>query len=175
MPYDEESFKAGFALGRVLWKPPSRMKNVNTGLGWTAKKEWLRYDAGTYATANSNRPYISKVNDGWAICVYAEDCNDGEWNDDWCGCVFISTDRNAAAQTMGGYGSSTIGTLTYLGLTWYVAEAAQNATWGGATSMDTDLVSLDCGGTHFFNINGSSMDQTWFEYIMTAAGVRVTA
>lgn len=44
MSYDAASFKAGFALGRMLWRPPYyTTQYIDTGLGWRAKADYLRW------------------------------------------------------------------------------------------------------------------------------------
>ena len=51
MPYDATSFKAGFALGRMLWRPPMpTVAYTDVGLGWKAKTEYLRWYAGVMGT-----------------------------------------------------------------------------------------------------------------------------
>ena len=56
MSYDADSFKAGFALGRILWRPPTLRGDQDTGLGWAADPEYLVYNAGTFlGTCNDRR------------------------------------------------------------------------------------------------------------------------
>lgn len=51
MPYDATSFKAGFALGRMLWRPPMpTVAYTDVGLGWKAKTEYLRWYASAMGT-----------------------------------------------------------------------------------------------------------------------------
>ena len=69
MSYDGESFKAGLALGRLLWQPPGKVPFLNTGLGWTADPAYLVKDAGTYLGEQRGR-YWYKARDGYAVCCY---------------------------------------------------------------------------------------------------------
>ncbi len=146
---------------------------VDTGLGWMAKQKYLAYDAGTVlATAeNSSRPRYSKTNRGFAICQIVENANDGQYGGDWCYALLISTDRAAAAVT--GYQPG-IYTLQYLGLTWYIGGAGQNADWGGATTLNTTFPKVDAGGARISVINSTAyFSPEFFAEIMQAAGVRL--
>ena len=78
MSYDAESFKAGFALGRMLWRPPQNT-NVTPGVVWTADPQFLIYTAGTIYCENSGTrtPYV-KSRRGQAICVIITKANANE-------------------------------------------------------------------------------------------------
>ena len=131
MSYDEASFKAGFALGRALWKPPRTKTEIDTGFGWTADPAWMMYDADTWIGTNGGRSYY-KGRNGWAVVAW---CNPaintgGIQPGTWYGAYIISTDSNAAA--IKDYNGS-IHTdvpnphapLQYLGLTWYFSVGSQ--------------------------------------------------
>lgn len=121
MSYDADSFKVGFALGRILWRPPTLLMLRDTGLGWSADPTWLAYDAGT-DLGTSNERHFYKANDGYAIAVYAVDADEN-----WRGPVLISTDFGAIATNYNSDGAE----FTYLGLTWRVNHGYhyRNATY----------------------------------------------
>lgn len=45
MSYDADSFKAGFALGRILWRPPGIIPHVLPDIGWTASPKLIIDDS----------------------------------------------------------------------------------------------------------------------------------
>ena len=69
MSYDEASFRAGFALGRALWRPPASVGDVDTGLGWKANPNYLARDAGEYLGTQEERNWY-KYADGYAVCCF---------------------------------------------------------------------------------------------------------
>lgn len=130
MSYDAASFKAGFAVGRMLWRPPTLRGDQDTGLGWSADPTWLAYAAGT-DLGTSNERHFYKANDGYAIAVYAVDA-EGNWR----GPVLISTNLDYVATNYVRSGDQ----FTYLGLTWYVYHGYHyiNATYTTPLRIWTD-------------------------------------
>lgn len=113
MSYDAESFKAGFAVGRMMWRPPTLIGTVDTRLGWTADPAWLVYDAGTDLGSNNYGHYY-KRNDGWAIAIWDQrTANNGLP-------VLFSTDANAAYTTASWLYSG----VDSEGHTWYIGTGA---------------------------------------------------
>lgn len=174
MPYDATSFKAGFALGRMLWRPPTKSGVIDTGLGWTADREWLTYAAGIVATApGSSRTPYTKTNDGWTVICTLYNGDDGQHGGDWCDVVTISTVRDNAVTTVPN-ASIWIRTYTYLGLTWYAGVNGQNAIYGGCTRLVSNYPEIDMeGGQVVYNRAGDpTIIEAVFLQIMQAAGVR---
>lgn len=174
MSYNSDSYMAGLALGRLLWRPPS----VMTALGWDADRRCLTFRANTVlasADHSSRTPYI-KTNDGWAICVIAENTCDSQFGGNWAWVYVISTYEAATKFHIPGF--SEIGTLSYqyLGLKWYITASAQNARYGGATELHTAFPKIDFGGRDIATINGTGLFYDPFVEIMQAMHVRrVTA
>jgi len=149
MPYDKESFLAGFAVGRTLWTPPMPMAPGNP-MGWTADSEWLVTLPGILATADhsSRSPYI-KVNSGQCVGVYLINGSTPGYGSDWIGIFLISTNPQYMTlylNTEDGWWTSVKGTCSYLGKTWYYSGFNQNSQWGGGTSLNTDLPVFDAQG-----------------------------
>ena len=177
MPYDAESFKAGFAIGRLLWKPPIKRASGDTGLGWAANPAWLTYSAGIVATApTGNRTPYTKPNDGWTVICTLYNGDDGQYGGDWCDVATISTIRDNVIVTVPDAYQS-INSYTYLGLTWYAGISGQNSIWGGCTRLESSFPEIDMGGDQVvYNRGGDpTMIESVFLRIMQAAGVRRTS
>ena len=142
---------------------------VDTGLGWTANRAYLVYDAGTVATsAPGTRQPITKDQDGWCVGVYLTNFNQGWAGDGWAGVALIST---VPGNVTGNAPSGLTNGFSHLGLYWYVHWTAQNDAWGGADYYDTGLPELDLNGA--YQPPNASMTQEIFETIMEASGVRL--
>ena len=131
MSYDEASFKAGFALGRALWKPPRMKTDIDTGFGWTADAPYLMYAADTWIGTNGGRSYY-KGRNGWAIVVWCDPVTNttGHSPGTWYGAYVISTDSDAAAikDYNGGVHTGSpnpLAPVEYLGRTWYFSVGSQ--------------------------------------------------
>ena len=175
MAYDKNSFLAGLALGRALWRPPYNDNPIYTGLGWTANSRFLVHDKDTIlATADqSSRTPYTKSTDGWAICVVCENVCDSQWYGDWVFLYLMSTVNNYSALTVPDGASSV--TYDYLGLTWYVRGAGQNAHYGGATSLNTHYPVIHYNGEDIATINRTPLHEDAFLHLMQEAGVRLTS
>lgn len=120
MSYDAASFKAGFALGRMLWRPPALRGDQDTGLGWSADPSWLIYDPDIYL-GRANDRYYHKQQGGWAIAFFSH-----QTPSLWTGPVLVSTEYSAVEEYYkNAYGQyvgyiSPNDSFTYAGLTWYV-------------------------------------------------------
>ena len=176
MAYDKNSFLAGLALGRVLWRPPYSNEDIDTGLGWTANSRFLVHDANTIlATAEeSSRTPYTKTNNGWAICFVCENVNDTQWSGDWVNLYVISTVDNNTRFSVPNVGTSTVD-YDYLGLRWRVRASGQNASWGGATSLITNYPVFHYNGEDISRVNGTPLYEEYFIQLMQAAGVRLTS
>ena len=174
MSYDADSFKAGFALGRMLWRPPQNT-NVTPGIVWTADPQFLIYAAGTIYCENSGTrtPYV-KSSRGQAICVIITNANANEAGGHWTWPYLISTDSDATKSSRPSAGINNAVTFTYLGLTWYCRnQVAYNQSWGGSTDVVSDWPIFDWDGEQAGIINGTPMLQSTFERIMSLANVRL--
>lgn len=162
MSYDADSFKAGFALGRMLWRPPTMNTGIDTGLGWTADPDYLRFAANTYLGRSNDRNFY-KSRDGYAIAVYGVDHGDGQYGYNWYGPFLISTDQNAVRYYYGGTQLTYQGTVNYLGRTWYYNSNHhyQNA-------------SYDTGGLQVWTGTRPTKSEVIIA-ILQAAHVRITA
>ena len=87
MSYDAASFKAGFALGRMLWRPPTQAgrNGQDTGLGWGADAQFLVSDKDIYLGSNGpdTHRHFYKTYDGVAagafLNVYSFDYLSGSY------------------------------------------------------------------------------------------------
>lgn len=112
MSYDAESFKAGFALGRLLWRPPTQLYDP-LDLGWICDPQFLRYEAGTDLGVNNYAHYVKRYN-GWAIAIWEQrDANNGLP-------ILVSTDQDAAYTSADWLYSGTDSG----GHTWYIGTGA---------------------------------------------------
>lgn len=174
MSYDAESFKVGFALGRLLWKPPIIISNVQPGIGWTASPEYIiRNHEEIFATApGSTRTPFVKTNNGQAICYIALDNNGTQWSGHWNSVFLISTNRDYAAFTCAG-GTSLIGWVEYdyLDLHWYICASGGSPTWGHVTTIETTYPTYNYDGENISTINGTVLWEAPFREIMQRAGV----
>lgn len=178
MSYDESSFLAGLAVGRMLWRPVQKSQNVgpypDTGLGWTAAPGFLVYDANTIlATADqSSRTPYTKSSDGWAICFVCENVNDSQWNGDWVNLYVISTVNDNTQFSVPNVGTSVVG-YDHLGLHWTIRSSGQNATWGGATVLNTDYPVFHYNGENIGVVNGTPLYEDEFQHLMQMAEVHL--
>lgn len=166
MSYDEASFKAGFALGRALWKPPRMKTDIDTGFGWTADPAYLVYNADTYLGRVGGRQFY-KTNSGWAVSVMAIN-QGGTYGGNWTGPMIISTDQSAVAYTVissadGTHHLTSQGSFVYLEKTWYY-----NAQW----HISNASVGDDAGRPIFYgnNVTHPQVDIN----VLQAARVRMT-
>lgn len=150
MSYDADSFKAGFALGRLLWRPPARV-TADTGLGWSAYPEYLTLTAGDYLGRVGISSYYSyhqypyyKTGDGVAVGVFVYNRMNGEVN--YCGPILLSTasanvrfERRHSGYSDVTYFTANGETLQYAGLTWYVNA---NGAWGNPSNYTKGLLPL---------------------------------
>lgn len=122
----------------------------STGLGWSAKKEFLVYDAGTIATADSGQrtPYI-KLYDGYAVGAYTINGTTPGFGNDWVGIHLFSTDPTYVGMqlhTERDWYECRLFSFEYLNLTWYWTAFNQNSRWSGANSLNTSLPVFDATG-----------------------------
>lgn len=115
MSYDADSFKAGFALGRAMWRPPQKEIETDTGLGWSASPEYLVNNQGTWICDVGDRVY-NKYTDGFAIAVLSD-----KQHSSWVGPLLISTVIQNVYTTQGP--GRDIASFVYDGITWYVSFA----------------------------------------------------
>lgn len=140
--------------------------DAGSGLGWTARREYMVNDADTLlGEADSSRsPYI-KSNDGWAICANTQR-ELGAGGRLFFGPTLISIDINAIRYTVRGRDAFEATTaVSFLGLTWYV----NHSQWNSIYYSGTDVVT-----SSFPIIDGQGMDdQTIALMTLRAAGVRL--
>lgn len=110
MAYDRDSFLAGLTVGRTLWRPPSQIGDIDTGLGWTANAGWLVYRAGTNLGGNNFTSSYIKGFDGWAICIWVQRAENNGLP------ILASTIYNAAVVSPGPVRTL----IDAAGHTWYV-------------------------------------------------------
>lgn len=113
MSYDAASFQAGFALGRMLWRPPTMYIGQDTGLGWSADPEYLRYSAGADLGRNNYSSYTKRY-DGWAIAIWEQRAANNGLP------ILMSTDRNAAYTSASWLYTG----VDSAGHTWYIGTGA---------------------------------------------------
>lgn len=147
-------------------------QDVYTGLGWTAKRAFMVYDAGTelvrYGGGSSRTPY-NKATDGWAICCVV--INAGPvYNTQWTGPLLISTVQENVRYTVVGVEHLVTNQFVYDGLIWTLNRDYWNAPpWSGGDQIPvTDYPVFDATG---YPITSSDMTQIALA-VMQAAGVR---
>ncbi len=142
----------------------------DTGLGWTAKQEYLVYDAGDVATSKpGSRTPVTKVNNGWAVGAYLTNFNEGWAGSGWVMVACISTVPSSAALTGIAVFNGTH--ADFLGQTWYSYIVGQNNFWGGADYYDTDLPEINMNNAYF--PPNVPLSNDFFLRIMEEAGVRL--
>ena len=143
MPYDRDSFLAGLAVGRTLWRPHRDLGNVTPPVGWTADPEYLIYDADLWLASqfdDRQRDYYKAFN-GKAIGIYAIGYKVRNTYGVWQGPILISPDSSAATLYYYWMGKQTAwptGQVDYLGITW-----RYNTSWnynGVPREYDTSLI-----------------------------------
>jgi len=178
MSYDESSFLAGLAVGRMLWRPVQKSQNVepypDTGLGWTASPGFLVYDANTIlATAEqSTRTPYTKNRDGYAICFVCENICDSQWSGDWVFLYLISTVQTNTDFSVPNVGGSRV-EYDYLGMHWYIRGTGQSPSWGGASELITNYPVFHYNGENIGLINGNPLYEDEFQHLMQMAEVHL--
>lgn len=173
MSYDADSFKAGFALGRMLWRPPQDT-NIAPDIGWTADPEYLVSTAGIelvqYGGGSSRTPYIKQTN-GLALCCVVTNLGP-VYSQYWTGPLLISTDKNYVRYMVGDMLLLESNTISYLGLTFYLNRDYWNSPqWsGGDQTPVTSFPVFDASG---YSVTASDMTSVALA-IMQAANVRLT-
>ncbi|MBQ7143893.1 MAG: hypothetical protein IJR65_01890 [Oscillospiraceae bacterium] len=153
--YDRDSFLAGLAAGRALWRPPD-----DRAEGWTCDPAYRVYFAGTDLGSVLSRHFYKERN-GLAVGVFAKN-----YIGSWCGPILLSTDPDAVRYYYGGthLGQGPGAPFEYLGMTWYI-NSMHHFTNPSTYSYGT-LLPLDCGGM------GLNDYASLGRYILQAAGVR---
>lgn len=146
-------------------------QDIYTGLGWTANKEYLVYDAGTELVrySGSSRTPYNKMQDGWAICCVITNAGP-VYNTQWTGPLLISTVQENVRYTVGGVARLEANQFAYAELIWTLNQDYWNAPlWGGGDQIPvTDYPVFDATG---YPITSSDMTQIALA-VMQAAGVR---
>lgn len=158
MSYDEASFKAGFALGRALWKPPRMKTDIDTGFGWTADPAYLVYGEGTFL-GQLNERYFYKIESSWAVSAWSINREPSGWNSP----VLISTSQDAVKYRCNGTQLGYEYSFEYLGKTWY--SNGQYALTGGEVVDSANRPIVDC---QYHDYRQSMID------VLQAAHVRLT-
>lgn len=159
MSYDADSFKAGFALGRILWRPPTLRGDQDTGLGWAADPEYLVRAEG-YWICNVGSRVFSKYVDGPAIAVTQDHCTSN-----WVGPMLISTVREYVYTTQGP--GQAIGTFEYGGLTWY----ASYSYWLPDANYSSHVPVITAADGTWPNTSQGGVDMA--KYVMRKAHLRI--
>lgn len=129
MSYDAASFMAGFALGRLIWQPPTLIGEVDTGLGWTANPAYLVYDEGADLGSN-NYGHYTKRYDGWAIAIWEQRTPSNGLP------VLFSTSADAA----------------YTSVSWlYSGQDSGGHTWYIGTGAGEQGAGINSGGLMVYN------------------------
>lgn len=150
--YDRDSFLAGLAVGRSLWRPPILTPKIPY-VYWTADPEFLVYDGDTFLCHQQNTWYnrdYYKLRDGKAIGVYVKDW-DNQYGTDWYGPVLISPDSASVGYTNA---AGWVGEVDYMGLTWYYNTGYHITSRDGEVLYITDLVEYgpDAGPNNADNV-----------------------
>lgn len=169
MSYDADSFKAGFALGRLLWRPPV-ISDVDTGLGWTMPSEYAVRDAGTLlctVDGSSRSPYSKRYN-GIAACVILKNFTNSLGT--WVGPILISTVEQNTYYLANGDDRILINSFLYDGLRFYVdRENHTSPVYGGGSQIPTsDFPVYDCAYMGLVTDHDAAYAQ-----IMRGIGIRV--
>lgn len=137
MAYNRESFLAGLAVGRAMWRPPMQTGEVPVEVRWTADPEYLVYDAGLWLGHARNYLYnynYYKTSNGKAIGVFGVD-----YTYTGLGCygpILISLDPASTHYNWSG----TAGSVVIDGITWYVNNGQWITEFGSIIEWETDLV-----------------------------------
>lgn len=175
MSYDEASFKAGLAVGRMLWRMPSTYEN-NTGLGWICnpaflKKIELEWMCSIDWSSNLTRNYY-KLYDGQAVAVFnfnRQSSTPSSYSGtDWSGPILISTEPLYVWYRTRGDGFNAdlgpSGSFQYLERTWYFCDTY--------AFHYSSIRSYNAGTLPIIDSNGASAVDACI-MILQAANVRV--
>ena len=139
MSWDAESFKAGLAAGRLLWRPPAQV------LGW-CRGDALVTRAGTVLSTNNGfrTPYVKRY-DGEAAAFIAFNDAGSQWSGGWVTVYLIAPfgmgADSAKMSVAGNYHADHFFTFEYKRKTYYCNLGHTSRYWGGS-SMYTNPLGL---------------------------------
>lgn len=138
MAYNRESFLAGLAVGRAMWRPPMQTGEVPVEVRWTADPEYLVYDADLWLCRVWNYLYnftYTKLYSGKAIAVFG--AGYAASGSVWYGPILISPDYYSVYTNQSG---GMAGTVQYGGATWYYSDRGAITEFGSIIGWETNLV-----------------------------------